>query len=69
MTSELFSSVEISQHLLPICLSLMEDKVAEVRLVAYRLVSLISGSTMCNCAVSLHLNLFLDVPSFFPSLK
>ncbi|XP_048745314.2 serine/threonine-protein phosphatase 4 regulatory subunit 1-like isoform X2 [Ostrea edulis] len=39
MTSELFSSVEISQHLLPICLSLMEDKVAEVRLVAYRLMS------------------------------
>lgn len=40
MTSELFSSVEISQHLLPICLSLMEDKVAEVRLIAYKLVSL-----------------------------
>ena len=40
MTSELFSSVEISQHLLPICVSLMEDKVAEVRLIAYKLVSL-----------------------------
>lgn len=40
MTSELFSSVEISQHLLPICLSLMEDKVAEVRLIAYKLVSI-----------------------------
>ncbi|XP_062583021.1 serine/threonine-protein phosphatase 4 regulatory subunit 1-like isoform X2 [Saccostrea cucullata] len=39
MTSELFSSVEISQHLLPICLSLMEDKVSEVRLVAYKLMS------------------------------
>ncbi|XP_065936379.1 serine/threonine-protein phosphatase 4 regulatory subunit 1 isoform X4 [Magallana gigas] len=39
MTSELFSSVEISQHLLPICLSLMEDKVAEVRLIAYKLIS------------------------------
>ncbi|XP_022341101.2 serine/threonine-protein phosphatase 4 regulatory subunit 1-like isoform X1 [Crassostrea virginica] len=39
MTSELFSSVEISQHLLPICVSLMEDKVAEVRLIAYKLMS------------------------------
>lgn len=46
MTSELFSSVEISQHLLPICLSLMEDKVAEVRLIAYKLVSIFDVDLM-----------------------
>lgn len=46
MTLELFSSVEISQHLLPICLSLMEDKVAEVRLIAYKLVSIFDVDLM-----------------------
>ena len=36
---DMYSSTEISEHLLPITLSLAEDKVAEVRHMAFRVVS------------------------------
>ena len=36
---DMYTSTEISEHLLPITLSLAEDKVAEVRHMAFRVVS------------------------------
>ena len=51
---DMYTSTEISEHLLPITLSLAEDKVAEVRHMAFRVVSrrrliidLLTGGAEC----------------------
>ena len=51
LLNDLYSPEDISEHLLPVALALAEDKVAEVRLVAYKVVSK-RGSKLCIAQLS-----------------